>query len=181
MSARESRSVPMCRRRTLSCSSCTSGCAIPQPMPLPQVPVGVLCLSNVCLLSRIIIRVFPASNLSPPHLIALSPHHLIAYLGSPNRGKSPYFWSEFHISHLVPRLRNSFGDMPVCVLKYLRKVNCSGKPNCSATDLTCTPFSCKRRLALFIVTRVIISIGVMPSRSDTIEEKYRCDNPAWSA
>ena len=28
----------MCRRGTLSCYSCSSGCAIPQPMPLPQVP-----------------------------------------------------------------------------------------------------------------------------------------------
>ena len=61
LSARESRQVPMCRCGTLSRNSCTSGSAIPQPMPLPQVPVGVLCLSNVCLLSRII-RVFPASK-----------------------------------------------------------------------------------------------------------------------
>ena len=64
----------MCRRRTLSCCSCTSGSAIPQPMPLPQVPVGVCYLSNVCLLSSGVpenargvlgcltndIRVFPA-------------------------------------------------------------------------------------------------------------------------
>ena len=28
----------MCRRGTLSCYSCSSGCAIPQPMPLPPVP-----------------------------------------------------------------------------------------------------------------------------------------------
>ena len=62
LSARESRSVPMCRRGTLSCYSYASSSAIPQPMPLPQVPIGVLCLSNVCLLSRII-RVFPASKL----------------------------------------------------------------------------------------------------------------------
>ena len=54
LSARESREVPMCRRGTLARNSCTSGRAIPQPMPLPQVLVGVLCLSNVCLLSRII-------------------------------------------------------------------------------------------------------------------------------
>ena len=46
--------MPMCRRGTLARNSCTSGYAIPQPMPLPQVPVGVLSLSNVCLLSRII-------------------------------------------------------------------------------------------------------------------------------
>ena len=52
LSARESRKMPMCRRGTLSRNSCTSGCTIPQPMPLPQVPIGVLCLSNVCLLSR---------------------------------------------------------------------------------------------------------------------------------
>ena len=63
LSARESHPVPMCRRGTLSLCSCTSSSAIPQPMPLPQVPVGVLCLSNVCLLSRIYIRVFPASKL----------------------------------------------------------------------------------------------------------------------
>ena len=62
LSARESRQVPMCRCDPLSCYSCTSGSTIPQPMPLPQVPVGVLCLSNVCLLSRIVIRVFPASK-----------------------------------------------------------------------------------------------------------------------
>ena len=49
----ESRQVPMCRRGTLSLCSCSSGSTIPQPMPLPQVPIGVLCLSNVCLLSRI--------------------------------------------------------------------------------------------------------------------------------
>ena len=53
----------MCRRGTLSCYSCSSGCAIPQPMPLPQVPVGVLCLSNVCLLSRIYIRAVHAFKL----------------------------------------------------------------------------------------------------------------------
>ena len=35
---RKSRSVPMCRRGTLSCYSCASSSAIPQPMPLPQVP-----------------------------------------------------------------------------------------------------------------------------------------------
>ena len=29
---------------------------------------------------------------------------------------------------VVYSLRNSIGDMPVRVLKYLRKVNCSGKP-----------------------------------------------------
>ena len=51
--ARESRQVPMCRRGTLSRYSYASGSTIPQPMPLPQVPIGVLCLSNVCLLSRI--------------------------------------------------------------------------------------------------------------------------------
>ena len=54
LSARESRKMPMCRRGTLSRNSCTSGCTIPQPMPLPQVPVGVFYLSNVCLLSRMI-------------------------------------------------------------------------------------------------------------------------------
>ena len=42
LSARESRSVPMCRRGTLSCYSYASSSAIPQPMPLPQVPIGVL-------------------------------------------------------------------------------------------------------------------------------------------
>ena len=52
--ARESRQVPMCRRGTLARCSCTSGCAIPQPMPLPQVPIGVLYLGNLCLLSRMI-------------------------------------------------------------------------------------------------------------------------------
>ena len=52
LSARESRQVPMCRCGTLSRNSCTSGSAIPQPMPLPQVPVGVFCLSSLCLLSR---------------------------------------------------------------------------------------------------------------------------------
>ena len=36
--ARESRKVPMCRRGTLSCYSYASSRAIPQPMPLPQVP-----------------------------------------------------------------------------------------------------------------------------------------------
>lgn len=36
----------MCRRGTLSRNSYTSGSAIPQPMPLPQVPIGVLCLST---------------------------------------------------------------------------------------------------------------------------------------
>ena len=62
LSTWESREVPMCRRDPLSCYSCTSGSTIPQPMPLPQVPVGVLYLGNLCLLSRIIIRVFPASK-----------------------------------------------------------------------------------------------------------------------
>ena len=38
LSARESCYVPMRRRGTLSCCSCSSGRAIPQPMPLPQVP-----------------------------------------------------------------------------------------------------------------------------------------------
>ena len=38
LSARESREVPMCRRGTLARHSCTSGSALPQPMPLPQVP-----------------------------------------------------------------------------------------------------------------------------------------------
>ena len=61
LSARESHSVPMCRRDTLARNSCTSGSAIPQPMPLPQVPVGVLYLDILSLLSRII-RVFPASK-----------------------------------------------------------------------------------------------------------------------
>ena len=75
--ARESRQMPMCRRDPLSCYSCTSGSTIPQPMPLPQMPVGVLSLSNVCLLSSGVpenargvlgcltndIRVFPAFKL----------------------------------------------------------------------------------------------------------------------
>ena len=30
----------------------------------------------------------------------------------------------------------SVGDIPACVLKYLRKVNCSGNPNISAISLT---------------------------------------------
>ena len=55
LSARESRQVPMCRRGTLARCSCSFGSAIPQPMPLPQVPIGVLYLGNLCLLSR---RVF---------------------------------------------------------------------------------------------------------------------------
>ena len=54
LSARESHQVPMCRRGTLARHSCTSSSAIPQPMPLPQVPVGVLYLGNLCLLSRMI-------------------------------------------------------------------------------------------------------------------------------
>ena len=44
--------MPMCRRGTLSRYSCASNRAIPQPMPLPQVPVGVFYLGNLCLLSR---------------------------------------------------------------------------------------------------------------------------------
>ena len=54
LSARESRQVPMCRRDPLSCYSCTFGSTIPQPMPLPQVPIRVLYLGNLCLLSRMI-------------------------------------------------------------------------------------------------------------------------------
>ena len=54
LSARESRNMPMCWSSTCSRHSCTSGCAIPQPMPLPQVPIGVFYLGNLCLLSRMI-------------------------------------------------------------------------------------------------------------------------------
>lgn len=45
LSARESRQVSMCRCDTLTCCPCPSSRAIPQPMPLPKVPIGVLCLS----------------------------------------------------------------------------------------------------------------------------------------
>ena len=46
--------MSMCWRGTLAYCSCASGSAIPQSMPLPQVPVGVLYLGNLCLLSRMI-------------------------------------------------------------------------------------------------------------------------------
>ena len=59
LSARESCYVPMRRRGTLSCCSCSSGRAIPQPMPLPQVPhrirdIQLTPLQHVYILSHIL-------------------------------------------------------------------------------------------------------------------------------
>ena len=65
LSARESRQMPMRRRGTLTCCTCSSGCAIPQPMPLPQVPVGALCISSLCLLSRMVFGYSPPLHLTP--------------------------------------------------------------------------------------------------------------------
>ena len=52
-------------------SSIPQGTLCPLSSGVPENARGVLgCLTNV-------IRVYPAFNLSSPHLIALSPHHLI--------------------------------------------------------------------------------------------------------
>ena len=55
----------MCRRGTLARNSCTSGSAIPQPMPLPQVPVGALYISSLCLLSRMVFGHSPPLHPTP--------------------------------------------------------------------------------------------------------------------
>lgn len=51
-----------------------------------------------------------------------------------------YLWDFYYLSMFMPSVFcvcwYSVGDCPVWDLKYLRKVNCSGKPSSSATCLT---------------------------------------------
>ena len=73
--------------------------------------------------------------------------------------------SDGHYEHKVhlycfPFSLYSIGDIPVCALKYLRKVNCSGKPNSSATCLTRMSGWRSKVFAWLIVTILIHSIGV---------------------
>ena len=66
---RKSRQVSMCRCIALSRHPCLYRRAIPQPMPLPQVFVGVLSLSTLWYCPECI-RVFPAST---PYTLHLTP------------------------------------------------------------------------------------------------------------
>lgn len=64
------------------------------------------------------------------------------------------------LGHHVCLILYSFGDMPVCCLKYLRKVNCSGKLSFCATSFIDMLFCRSNFLACIIVMIAIHSDGV---------------------
>jgi hypothetical protein len=65
------------------------------------------------------------------------------------------FWG-----HHVCLILYSFGDMPVCCLKYLRNVNCSGKLSSCATSFIVVLFCRNNFFACIIVIIAIHSDGV---------------------
>ena len=69
--------------------------------------------------------------------------------------------------------RNAVGDSPAWVLKYLRKVNCSGKPSFSAISLTERSVWDSRCFAWPIAKETILRIGVCP------EYYERREAPEW--
>ncbi len=70
-------------------------------------------------------------------------------------------------------LLKSVGDIPVCVLKYLRKVNCSGNPSFSAISLTDSPVWVSRRFAWLIVYEMIYwNLGKKPGYELTQQSAF---------
>ena len=60
----------------------------------------------------------------------------------------------------------SVGDCPACDLKYLRKVNCSGKPSSSATCLTKISGWRKRYLAWSVCVRRLFRMYATQTHGD---------------
>ena len=66
----------------------------------------------------------------------------------------------------------SNGERPVCCLKYLRKVNCSGKRSSCATSFTRIFLRRSNFFAWLIVTNIIHSEGVCPETFLMIRVKW---------